>query len=78
MARHRCLRRDGQLMNAGKEVTTEPPKMNVSSLTKGKWKTSTASRGLLDCLTKVGYLLPPQVAFAHSLVIVSGSGDVVA
>lgn len=62
---HRRLAKNGQPINAGKPPPPPAalPKEKVASPMKGKWMSSTASRGLLDRLADFGYLPPSQTFF---------------
>ena len=60
--------------NTGKCVM--PAKEKVVSNTKGKWMYSTTTRGQLDHLSNVLFLLLPKVAFACSHVTMINNDDV--
>lgn len=58
----------------GKSVTSVKEK--VASKAKGKWMSSTATRGQLDRLSDAEYLLPSEVATARSPVTLAWNSDV--
>lgn len=66
----------GRPVDTGKGPVVEPPKERIASLTKGKWMSSTVFGDQLDHLSMAGYLPPPEVAFAHSPIVINTDGSV--
>lgn len=70
MAGSRGQHRGAHLANPSRDPSPVPPSKDPSRI-KGKWISSSIAQALLDSLSEAGYLLPPEVVFAHASLVIA-------